>query len=159
MKRKKQVSSKDTALERFTRLPVERKRRLLLKSAVGLGVLGVAAGAISAYDNQQRELHDLTVVGSGIPVVVQIHDTTCPICRSLKTVTANVLEDHSQILFRIADLATSEGQALQQEYGVQKTTLLLFDAKGSLVDTVVGLQTREELEALFSRHYRTAAQT
>ena len=159
MKRRKQIASNTSALERFTRLPVERKRRLLLKSAVGLGVLGVAAGAISAYDNKQRELHDLTLVGSGTPVVVQIHDTTCPICRSLKSVTANVLKDHSQIQFRIADLATSQGQALQQKYGVQKTTLLLFDAKGNLLDTVIGLQTREELEPLFSRHYGTAVPT
>ncbi|MGQ7848254.1 thioredoxin family protein [Granulosicoccus sp. 3-233] len=157
MKRKKQNSHSGNTLERFARLPAERKRRLLLKSAVGLGILGIGAGAISDYDSRQRELHDLTSVGAGEPVVVQVHDTSCPICRSLKSITTKVIADHPHIRFRIADIATGEGQALQRQYGVQKTTLLLFDGRGNLLDTVVGAQSRENLERLFARHYPPAA--
>ncbi len=157
MKRKKPSANSDNVLERFTRMPADRKRRLLLKGAVGLGVLGVAAGAISDYDGKQRELHDLSSVGAGEPVVVQVHDTSCPICRSLKTVTSKVLVDHQHIHYRVADIATTEGRAFQQKYGASKTTLLFFDARGKLLDTVVGSQTREDLEALLARHYPPAA--
>lgn len=143
-------------MERFKQLPVEKKRRLVIKSAISLGVLGVAAGAISGYDSNQRELHDLTSIGAGKPVVVQIHDTSCPDCRRLKSRSLHVLENQSEIQFRLADISTTEGRELQNKYGVQKTTLLLFDAKGKLIDTVVGLQSNEELESLFARRFPAA---
>lgn len=153
MKRKKQNTQDKSALQRFTELPAEKKRRLFLKSAVSLGVMGVAAGAISGYDAKKRELHDLTSIGAGKPVVVQIHDTSCPICRRLKSRSMTVLGDQEEIQFRIADIVTAKGRELQEKYGVQKTTLLLFDAEGNLVDTVFGLQTIEELEQLFARRF------
>ncbi len=157
MKRKKEAPKEPSALERFGRLPTENKRRLFVKSAVALGVLGVAAGAISGYDTKKRELHDLTSIGAGKPVVVQIHDTGCPICRRLKSRASNVLDGQPEIEFRIADIVSAKGRALQEKYGVQKTTLLLFDAEGNLVDTVFGLQTIEELESLFARRFPPAA--
>lgn len=98
----------------------------------------------------------MTSIGAGKPVVVQIHDTSCPDCRSLKSRSLNVLENQSDILFRIADIATAEGRALQNKYGVQKTTLLLFDAEGKRIDTVIGLQTSEELQNLFARSFPTS---
>jgi len=130
---------------------------LIIKSAVALGVFGIAAGAISGYDTQQKELHDLSVIGTGKPVVVQIHDTSCPICRNLKSRTMKVLEGQSRIDYRIADIKTSKGRLLQQKHGVQKTTLLLFDAKGKLLETVYGLQTIEQLESLFARNFPAQA--
>jgi thioredoxin-like negative regulator of GroEL len=120
---------------------------------VSLGVFGVTAGAISGYDTKNKELHDLAVIGGGKPVVVQIHDTSCSICRNLKSRTLNVLEDQSSIEYRIADIQTSKGRSLQDKYGVEKTTLLLFDAEGGLVDTVYGLQTIEQLKSLFARSF------
>jgi len=137
MKRKKNVAKSESAFEKLSRMPANKKRRLFVKSAVSLGVMGVAAGAISGY-------------------VVQIHDTSCPICRRLKSRSIAVLENQSHIEYRLADIVTAKGKALQDKYGVQKTTLLLFDAKGKHVDTVYGLQTTEELESLFSRRFPPA---
>lgn len=154
MKQKKQQKqSSDSALQKFSQLPVKQKRRLFVKSAVALGVFGVAAGAISGYDTRKKEQHDLTAIGAGKPVVVQIHDTSCPICRRLKSRTVNVLEKQTQIEYRVADIVTSKGRALQEKYGVEKTTLLLFDAEGEHVDTVFGLQTIEQLQSLFARNF------
>lgn len=153
MKGKKQKQRKSGPMQRFAALSPERKRRLLLKGAVGLGIFGVAAGSISAHDSRQRELHDLAVVGAGKPVVVQVHDTTCPVCRNLKSRAMKVLSDQSRILYRIADLSDDEGRELQQKYSVGKTTLLLFDARGRLLEITVGLKPIEELEALFATHF------
>ena len=152
-KSKKPTPSSESALQKFSKLPSKQKRRLFIKSAVALGVFGAAAGAISGYDAQKKEMHDLTAIGAGKPVVVQIHDTSCPICRRLKSRTVNVLDGQSEIEYRIADIVTAKGRALQEKYGVQKTTLLLFDATGQHVDTVFGLQTIEQLESLFARNF------
>jgi thioredoxin-related protein len=152
-KTNKKNATSEAVLQKISRISVKRKRRLFIKSAVSLGVFGVAAAAISVYDAQKKELHDLSIIGAGKSVVVQIHDTSCPICRRLKSRTVNVLEGQSQIEYRIADVVTSKGRALQEKYGVQKTTLLLFDAEGGHVDTVFGLQTVEQLESLFARNF------
>jgi len=156
MKRKKNVAKSESPFEKLSRMPANKKRRLFIKSAASLGVMGVAAGAISGYDARKKELHDLSVIGEGKPVVVQIHDTSCPICRRLKSRSIAVLENQSHIEYRLADIVTAKGKALQEKYGVQKTTLLLFDAKGRHVDTVYGLQTTEELESLFARRFPPA---
>ena len=153
MKQKRPNSSPESLLQKFGKIPAKQKRRLFIKTAVSLGVFGVAAGAISGYDTKNKELHDLGVIGAGKPVVVQIHDTSCPICRNLKSRTMSVLEDQSRIEYRIADIQTTKGRTLQQKYGVQKTTLLLFDAEGGHIDTVYGLQTVEQLESLFKRNF------
>lgn len=152
-KTKKLSSSPESLVQKFKKLPVKQKRRLFIKSAVSLGVFGVAAGAISGYDAQKKEQHDLSVIGAGKPVVVQIHDTSCPICRSLKSRTVRVLDGQTQIEYRIADIVTVKGRAIAAKYGVEKTTLLLFDAEGNHVDTVYGLQTIEQLASLFARNF------
>lgn len=150
-------SASESALQKLAKLPTKQKRRLFIKSVVGLGVMGAGAGALSAYDSNKKALHDLTVIGAGKPVVVQIHDTSCPICRRLKSRTVNVLDKQTRIEYRIADIVTAKGRALQEKYGVQKTTLLLFDAEGKLVDTVFGLQTIEQLERLFTLRFPAQA--
>ena len=153
MKKKKKPALRQSGIEKFKAMPASAKRRLFIKSAVGVGVLGVAAGAISGYDSKNKELHDLSIIGTGKPVVVQIHDTSCPICRRLKARSLTVLEDQNHIDYRIADILSSKGRAFQQKYGVEKTTLLLFDAEGNHVDTVYGLQTLDQLERLFARNF------
>jgi len=153
MKRKKKAAPKVSATQRLLDMPGVQKRRLALKATLAVGVLGVAAGAISGYDQQKRELHDLSAIGAGKPVVVQIHDTSCSICRQLKSRALSVFEDDESVDFRLADIFTDEGRALQQQYGVQKTTLLLFNAKGRHVHTVVGLQSIDELKALAARYF------
>lgn len=152
-KTKKRDAPATSMLLKFVGLPAKQKRRLFIKSAVSLGVMGIAAGAISGYDAQKKQMHDLSVIGAGKPVVVQIHDTSCPICRRLKSRAVKVLGGHSQIEYRIADIVTTTGRDLQERFGVQKTTLLLFDATGEHVDTVYGLQTTDQLEGLLTRNF------
>lgn len=154
MKRKKNDTAALSPLDRFRKMPVRSQRRWVMKSVLALGVLSVGAGALSSYDQSRRELHDLTVVGSGKPVVVQIHDTSCPVCRRLKSRAETVLGKQNDIAFRIADILTPEGRAMQESYGVQKTTLLFFDAQGNHVDTVFGLQTIEQIESRIALHFQ-----
>lgn len=154
MKRKKTKTVARSKVDRFRQMPDRDQRRLVIKAVVGLGVLGAAAGAISGYDQHKRQLHDLSAVGGGTPVVVQIHDTSCPICRRLKSRAETVLGKHDDVAFRLADILTPEGRAFQESYGVQKTTLLFFDAEGNHVDTVIGLQTIEQIDARIAHNFQ-----
>lgn len=110
-------------------------------------LIGTAAAGISSLEANNRELHDLTVIGQGVPVIVQIHDTTCPTCRRLKNVVSNSLEKSDPILYRLADIKTSEGKALQRKYNVPNVTLLYFDARGKHVHTTTGMQTSDDIRA------------
>jgi len=74
-------------------------------------------------------------------------------CRRLMGHTLRALEERDDILYRVADLTTTEGADIGREYGVGKVTLLLFDATGRHVDTVQGVTPVEELTARFDERF------
>ena len=153
-KKKKTAKAPLTLRQRFSALSPQKQRRLVLKTGGAAALVAVSAGALATYDRRQRTLHDLSVIGAGQPAVVQIHDTSCPVCRSLKSRTSKALEQFDDVNFRLADIATDEGRKLQMEYRADKITLLLFDADGEHLQTVVGLQSVEELVELFSLRFQ-----
>lgn len=65
MKRKKMkaAAAKPSILKRFDNLPTDKKRRTLLKGAGGLAAIGFSAVALSSWDQGQKQLHDLSVIG------------------------------------------------------------------------------------------------
>lgn len=153
MNRKKTNRSRSVR-ETFSALSPDRKRRLMIKGAGAFAVLGVSAGALSAYDKKQRTLHDLSVIGQGNPVVVQIHDPACPTCRRLKSRSTTALQGKAGIVYRLADVTTAEGKELQSKYDVETITLLLFDGEGRRVRTIRGLQSVDYLEEAFVEAFR-----
>lgn len=139
--------------DKFSAMAPNKQRRLIVKCAGAFAVLGVSAGALSSYEKKQRNLHDLSVIGQGSPVVVQIHDPSCPTCRSLKSRTTTALKGNEGIFFRLADITTADGKKLQTQYSAEKITLLLFDGEGRRVRTIKGLQSVEYLEAAFDQAF------
>lgn len=131
----------------------QKQRRFLMKSGGAAALVLASAGALATYDKRQRTLHDLSAIGDGNPTVVQIHDPSCTVCRSLKSRTSKALEQFEDVNFRLADLTTTEGSKLARQYRVEKITLLLFDAKGDHLQTVEGLRTVEDLSQLFSLQF------
>ena len=131
--------------------PDRHRRRLLLRGGLVLAAAVPAALLLHRHDVQARELHDLGVIGDGRPVVVQVHDPSCPSCRRLKGNTETALEDFPDLRYRIADLTETEGRAFGAEHGVGKVTLLLFDGRGRHVDTVSGVTPVETLRERFAR--------
>jgi thioredoxin-related protein len=152
-KKKQQPKVTQSRFKDFADLAPEKKRRLVIKGVGALAVLGVSAGALSAYDKKQRTLHDLSVIGQGQPVIVQIHDPACPTCRQLKSRSSTALKGRDNIHYRLADVTTSEGRELQQKYGVETITLLLFDGEGKRVSTIRGLQNVEYLQTAFNQAF------
>lgn len=127
-------------------------RRSALKILAGIGVTGVGVSSLHAYDKNQRTLHDLTVIGQGQPVVVQIHDPSCPTCRRLKSAVTTAMKSAPHIHYRLADITTPEGKALQDQYSVPHVTLLFFDGEGNHRHTTRGLMTPDQVRNNIDRY-------
>ena len=148
-------SKKEKPINHAARSGVSRptlNRRKILQWVAGIGVAGVGASTLHAYDKNQRTLHDLSVIGGGKPVVVQIHDPSCPTCRRLKSAVTTALEGTENIQFRLADITTSEGKALQNKYNVPHVTLLFFNQAGKHVHTSQGLLSADQVESRIQRY-------
>lgn len=125
-------------------------RRNALKLLIAVPVAGAAGAAIHRYDVQNRGLHDLTPIGEGSPVVVQIHDPACQLCRRLMNNTRKALKNYDNVIFRVADVTTTEGKTFQQEHRAETVSLIVFDATGKRIDTVQGVTPVDELKSRFS---------
>ena len=125
-------------------------RRNALRAAAAVAVLVGSGVALHRHDVQAREMHDLDSIGQGVPTVVQVHDTTCPLCRNLMSATRKAIEDFPAVNYRVADIATADGQEFQTKYNAEKITLILLDARGRHLRTLTGVRTPEELRELFA---------
>lgn len=128
-------------------------RRTLLKAVTGVGVAAIGIPTLHAYDKKHRTLHDLSVIGQGKPVVVQIHDPSCPTCRRLKSAVTTALKGTDEIHYRLADITTSEGKTLQNKYAVPHVTLLFFDGHGKRLHTSTGLLTSDQIKLRIGKYF------
>ncbi|MEP3917745.1 thioredoxin family protein [Ascidiaceihabitans sp.] len=129
--------------------------KLLRNGAIGGVVLAgggyIARGSFQAHAAE----HDLSRLGQGKPVVVQIHDPQCPTCTSLQRETRKALKEFGEcdIVYLVADIMTEKGAAFAAKYGVPHVTLLLFDGAGDLQQTLQGMRQRDELQQVFTSHH------
>ncbi len=136
--------------------PVEQPTRrrtltLLRNGAIGAAVLGGAGlFSVRAVRATIRE-QDLTRLGSGTPTIVQIHDPNCPSCTELQRNARRALRkfEGDEITYLVANIKTDEGSAFAARFGARHVTLLLFDGRGRLRDTLEGVRSRQELEQHF----------
>jgi len=127
-------------------------RRSVFKYLIGAVVLAFSITSLYAYEKNQKALRDLSVIGAGKPVVVQIYDPSCPTCRRLKSTASMAVKDNPNVDFRIADITTADGKAIQNKYRVPHITLLYLDAKGRHLHTTSGFMTANEIEDTIKRH-------
>ncbi len=125
-------------------------RRNALKALIAMPVAAVAGTAIHRYDVQNKNLHELSVIGQGKPVVVQVHDPSCQLCRRLMKNTRAALKNNPEVLYRVADMTDATGGRFQRQHNADKVTLVLFDSGGRKVDTLVGVREISELESRFA---------
>lgn len=135
-----------------------RSRREILLLARNIGIGAVVLGGIGYYSVStvmatHAEL-DLTRIGNGTPTVVQIHDPQCRQCQLLQTETREALGAFSEedLTYLVANIRTAPGRRLASQHGVGHVTLLLFDGRGELRDTIHGVTDSAVLEAQFALH-------
>ena len=125
-------------------------RRFTLVFALLAGVVG---SGLAAFKYSYDISHDLSVVGKGIPAIVQIHDTSCALCNQLRSNTDSAIKPFGdRLLYRIADISTAEGRRLQRRHDVPHVTLLLFDGEGELRNVLTGVKSEEVLQRAFEIH-------
>ncbi|MFO8044223.1 MAG: thioredoxin family protein [Alkalispirochaeta sp.] len=137
------------------RLRARRRRQMVMTAAIVLLGIGAVAAVIAAVNEQDRRTRDLSVVGSGVPAVVQVHDIACPVCNELRDNVESIEDEYADddLALRVADIATDEGLAFARRYTEnRRVTLLFFDGEGNLVDEQVGLRSPEELRNSFAQH-------
>ncbi|MDQ7728841.1 hypothetical protein [Halomonas sp. SpR8] len=90
--------------------PAKKITSMFRKILIALAFLAVPIAWLIANEHSVRTESDLSVIGSGTPVAVQIHDHSCPLCQRLK---ANAEDALAQIneppAWRVVDINTTKG--------------------------------------------------
>lgn len=116
--------------------------------ALVLGGIGVfSVNAVRATIAEQ----DLSVIGTGLPTIVQIHDPQCSMCVELQRETRKALEsyDSDTVAYRIASIRTPDGTAFAHRHGQSHVTLVLLDGDGEVQQILQGVRQAEELRTHF----------
>ena len=118
----------------------------------GIVLAAMATTGLAFYKQQYEIEHDLSVIGNGLPTVVQIHDPNCPLCRQLKKNTETALQKYGDtIQYRIADISTTKGKVFANRLKVKHVTLLLFDENGEPQQTITGVRESDGLRHIFGQ--------
>ena len=153
-KQKNKAASKISP-EILSQKKAKRRIRNIRRFVMILAVLVMAGGTgFTAFKNNYDISHDLSVIGQGIPTVVQIHDPKCQLCLRLRSnansAMARIAGD--DLLFRVADVTTPEGRRLQRIHNVPNVTLLLCDRDGKLNRSLNGVKSDDVLHQAFVAH-------
>lgn len=125
-------------------------KKLAKKSLIVLAFLAVPVTWLIVNDHNARAESDLSVIGSGTPVAVQVHDHSCPLCQRLKANAEEALDQMaSPPAWRIMDINTRKGAEFASRYNVGHVTILLFDAQGNHQETVEGVTSANSLRDSF----------
>ncbi|QTF93454.1 hypothetical protein [Halomonas sp. BM-2019] len=109
---------------------------------------------MDAYESRARA--DLSVLGSGVPVVVQLHDRRNAESRRFHDRVARALRGVEPPLeWRVVEVRSEDGRRLARDYGAGRQTLLLYDGRGEVVRVLRGERSEEALGAVFAEHAGT----
>ena len=102
-----------------------------------------------------RENQDLSLIGQGQNVVVQVHDPGWGSCRELKRVV-NSLENEfeGKIIFLDANLSTKEGRLFAELNNSSRVTLLFFNPDGTRIRKLTGIHEPDYLRRVLNRVFK-----
>ncbi|MFT7060593.1 MAG: thioredoxin-like negative regulator of GroEL [Pseudorhodobacter sp.] len=130
------------------------RRSFLRNAAIALPVFAATGFFSVRYVQAKVNEADLTRIGQGTPTVVQIHDPQCVLCRTLQRQTRSALKafEKDAVTFLVANIKTDDGRVLAAKYNVPHVTLLLFDAKGEMMQIVRGPSDTDSLRTILEAH-------
>ena len=157
--RKRPAQKKKGAAQTTVQAAPTTQRRTFLRNALLIAAVVGVGGVLTANTGMATMAeHDLTRVGQGVPVVVQVHDPQCTTCQALQRETRAALKafDDAQLQYAVANITSETGAAFANRYGAPHVTLLLFDGAGDLRGTLNGVRPSDELQTAFERLVATA---
>lgn len=135
---------------------VTRRIAMTKLAAYGVGGLAVLGGGAAVAVDFSRKLEemDLSAIGQGTPVVVQIHDPQCSLCAELQRQTRAALRDVADdaLIYKVANIRNEDGLSFQTGHGLPHVTLVLFDGAGQRVHVIEGVTPAAEIRAAFEAH-------
>jgi hypothetical protein len=142
-KRKKPVQSREQQ-------KVASSRRKFLEKAITIGgVILVSGVGYAAYRIRSNNIYDLDVIGNGSFTVVQIHDPGCDSCKMLLANVESIHSEFKDIQFRVVNILYEDGAKFANQYNAKKTTLLIFNPDGELIDKLEGIFPPDNLRKRF----------
>jgi thioredoxin 1 len=94
---------------------------------------------------------DEDVLQSPLPVLVDFWAEWCMPCRMIAPTVENIAETHKEKL-KVAKMNVDENMKTPSKYGIRGIpTLLLFKA-GEIKETMVGVQPRDKIVEIISKH-------
>ncbi|MEA2117055.1 thioredoxin domain-containing protein [Halovibrio sp. HP20-50] len=136
--------------------PAKKLKTLAKKLLIVLAFLAVPIAWLIVNDHTSRTESNLSVIGSGTPVAVQVHDHGCPLCQRLKANAEEALDQMaSPPAWRIMDINTRKGADFASQYNVGHVTILLFDARGNRQETIEGVTSANSLRDSFEKMMAT----
>ena len=141
-------------METKTVLPA--KKSLLIKVIIALVILGVLWLAVSNLPRGYSR--DLTQIGKGKNVVVQVHDHNLVGSIDLMETLNKVRPEYAATVeFVVADLLTQEGQAFATQHNVSSVTLIFFAPDGTRRGAIQGAQDPNSLRNSLNQAFNLPA--
>ena len=108
--RKRQPQKKKTQAA-AAQTPKTDRRALLRNGLLIAGFVGVGGIVTASTVMATIAEHDLTRVGQGVPMIVQVHDPQCPSCLDLQRETRAALKafDDAELQYAVANLSSAAG--------------------------------------------------
>jgi hypothetical protein len=140
--------------------PVSRRSILQMAPYIAAGVAvvgGVGAWGTTTVLADLAE-QDLSILGTGTPTIVQVHDPSCPICLGLQKETRAALAtlDDGALEYRVASITSDTGIAFANKHNSSHATLLFFDGTGDITQRITGATDRDVLRSAFLNHISDA---
>jgi len=156
---KKRRKGRSTSKKRsVAATPVKPSRRSILTKLpylaggiIAIGGVGYAGVNVVLADLAEQ---DLSIVGTGTPVIVQVHNPSCSICLALQKETRAALDmmGENALEYRVASITSTTGLAFANSHGSSHATLLFFDGSGRILQRVHGATDRNALYDAFMAH-------
>ena len=129
-------------------------QKLALVLCVAVLVCGCSRSTVSAPDSEEHGKYvtiteanfKAEVLDSAQPVMIDFWAPWCGPCRAMGPIV-NDLAGAYEGRAKVGKLNVDDNQAITREYGINGIPALLFFKDGKMVEKVVGIQPRAELEA------------
>lgn len=93
---------------------------------------------------------DTEVLGSNIPVLVDLYADWCGPCKMMGPVVAEMAEKFEGKI-KVGKLNVDNDGAIAQKYGVASIPTFLFFQDGKVVEKAIGAMSSDDLEALINQ--------
>ncbi len=132
----------------------EQRTRLTRRVILALPVIAVAGVFTTTQVQAIMAEADLSKIHSGKPSIVQIHDPQCSMCQTLQSQARKAMKslDDGSYNYLVANVRSDDGLAFSTRYNATHVTLLLFDAKGEMVEVLHGPSDVGTLREAFQSH-------